>query len=88
MLKDLKFRYVDRWSSESTWSPGTIPAAGDLVIIRKSDVIELDVNTPDLSMLFIDGGTLRFDRNKDLELRAKYILIANDGLLEVSWLSS
>jgi len=49
------FSYVDAWSSEATWGNQPIPAAGEMVVIPKGKVIVLDVSTPILDMILIDG---------------------------------
>ena len=50
-----EFRYIDKWSSSFTWGGETPPEAGDLVQIPSGQIILLDVNTPVLSMLIIEG---------------------------------
>lgn len=76
------FRYLDRWSSLSTWfaAGGEPPVAGDSVIIPKNQAVLLDVSPPELFLLLVQG-TLVFDR-KDLALDANYILIKG-GRFEV-----
>ena len=50
-----EFRYIDKWSSSFTWGGESPPVAGDLVQIPSGQIILLDVNTPVLTMLIIEG---------------------------------
>jgi cell migration-inducing and hyaluronan-binding protein len=56
-----------RWSDTATWSDKKVPAEGALVTIGKDMEVVLDVNTPPLHGLTINGK-LSFANNKDLEL--------------------
>ncbi|CAH8644630.1 unnamed protein product [Heterobilharzia americana] len=73
------FYYVDRWSSRFTWNNQPIPQENDFIVINQGQNVMLDVDTPVLSMLLINGGTLFFDPTKDVQLHSKYILILNNG---------
>ncbi|VDO89996.1 unnamed protein product, partial [Schistosoma curassoni] len=81
---DFTFYYVDRWSSQFTWNNQPIPVENDFVVINANQNIMLDVDTPVLSMLLINGGTLFFDPTKNIQLNSKYILILNNGKFLVS----
>ncbi|XP_021343372.1 fibrocystin-L-like [Mizuhopecten yessoensis] len=72
------------WSSVFTWGGAALglPAAGDIVVIQKGQTIVLDVNTPILKMVVIQGGELIFD-DQNVELQAENILITDGGLLQV-----
>ncbi len=61
------------WSDASRWPGGTLPAAGDDVIIEPGEVVLLDASTPALGSLLV-AGSLVFDR-QDLELAAADIEI-------------
>ncbi|KAI8520672.1 Fibrocystin-L [Branchiostoma belcheri] len=76
------FWYIDVWSSPYTWGGGPLPEAGDLVAVPKGMTLLLDVTTPLLKVLLIEGGELIFDE-KDVELKAENILITGGGLLQV-----
>ncbi len=67
------------WSQPSTWETGVIPQAGEDVIIPEGQRVILDINTPDLNGLTING-VLEFN-NQDLELTANWILI--NGKLQI-----
>ncbi|XP_061168814.1 fibrocystin-L-like [Saccostrea echinata] len=77
-----EFFYIDVWSSPFTWGGGPLPKEDDFVVITAGQTILLDVSTPKLRVLLIQGGTLVFD-DKDLELKAVNILIVQNGLLQV-----
>ena len=80
-----RYRYVDLWSSVYTWNGSRLPEEGDFVIVPKGQTLSLDVHTPVLKILLIDGGTLLFDDNQNVTLRAENILIVNDGVFQVSY---
>ncbi|XP_053388767.1 fibrocystin-L-like isoform X2 [Mercenaria mercenaria] len=79
---DADFQYVDVWSSPFTWGGGPLPEIGDFVVIPSGTTILLDMDTPVLSFLLIQGGNLIFDE-KDLELQANIIMITDGGHLQV-----
>ena len=73
-LTEEVFTYFDRWSATTTWGYLDPPGEGDLVGILKEDVILYDMSSPALAVLVIEGSMV-FDDTRDLELRAKYILV-------------
>ncbi|XP_013413864.1 fibrocystin-L-like [Lingula anatina] len=77
-----QFHYIDLWSSIFTWGGGPLPRAGDFVVISAGQTILLDMDTPVLAVLLINGGKLVFDK-QDLQLNAEKILITANGSLEV-----
>jgi len=82
---EVKFQYVDIWSSNFTWG-GLPPREGNVVYIPRGHTLILDTVTPVLAGLFIQGGELIFDREKtdyEVELHIEKGLITNDGRLEV-----
>ncbi|XP_077870118.1 fibrocystin-L-like [Saccoglossus kowalevskii] len=79
---DADFEYVDLWSSTWTWGGNPLPIEGDFVVIQQGQRIVLDIDTPVLKMILIQGGALIFDE-ADLELKAENILITDGGLLQV-----
>ena len=72
-------RYIDAWSSRSTWGGGYPPtgcgdyvldrACTDTVVIPEGQTVLLDVSPPRLYLILIEG-TLIFDR-RDLLLQAR-----------------
>ena len=56
---------------------------GDFVIVPKGQTLSIDVDTPILSILLIDGGSVLFDDNQNVSLHSNHILIVKDGLLQV-----
>jgi hypothetical protein len=62
-----------RWSDPTTWPSGRLPQAGENVEIPAGKRVVLDVNTPNLAGLTING-TLLFDR-KDVNLSATWIMV-------------
>ena len=78
------FRYVNFWSSIWSWGGQPPPSEGQLAAIPPGIEMVLDVTTPTLKSLILNGGTLMFDRDQTgLELNAEYILIVNDGSLQI-----
>ncbi|MDQ2640486.1 MAG: hypothetical protein M3Y79_07890, partial [Pseudomonadota bacterium] len=62
------------WSDSSTWSGGAAPQAGSKVTIGRGVDVVLDVTTPALKGLTIDGK-LSFSNNADLELTTEWIML-------------
>lgn len=61
------------WSDASSWPSGKVPVEGDEVEIPTGTLMILDVDTPVLNSLLINGR-LEFDENAaDLTLNAKLI---------------
>ena len=81
-----RFCYEDRWSSVFTWGGGPLPVEGDFVIVRRGQELVLDVRTPILSYLLIQGGVVRFDseaEDNQVELHTQGVLITSGGKLVV-----
>ena len=75
------YEYVDRWSSVYTWGGGPVPQEGESVYIKAGQTVILDISTPILNLILIEGALL-FDDSQDVHLQAKYIFI-NYGKLQV-----
>src|SRR6516225_8553037 len=69
-----------RWSDAATWSDKKAPAKDAVVTINQGIDVVLDVNTPPLHGLTINGK-LSFANNKDLELTTEWIML--HGELEI-----
>jgi hypothetical protein len=69
-----------RWSDPATWSDKKAPAAGAIVTINQGIDVVLDVSTPPLHGLTINGK-LSFANNKDLELTTEWVML--HGELEI-----
>ncbi len=67
------------WSNPNTWESGEVPQAGDFVVIPEDKKVILDINTPQLAGLEIDGE-LRF-READITLTCDYIIVR--GVLNI-----
>src|SRR4051794_24944756 len=63
-----------KWSDPATWPNNKVPAAGDKVAIAKDKNVILDINTPALGGVTIDG-TLSFADNADVELTTEWIML-------------
>ena len=85
-MSDVYFWYVDVWSSPFTWGGGPLPQEGDFVVIPRGQTLILDVKTPILGYLLIQGGELIFDQDKgdnEVELHTQGALITSGGRLQV-----
>ena len=51
----VEFSYIDLWSSPWTWGGGEIPQEGDMVVIKEGHTVLLDINTPILNTILVDG---------------------------------
>src|SRR5579883_2526146 len=69
-----------RWSDPATWPDKKVPAEGAIVTIDRGMDVVLDVSTPPLHGLTINGK-LSFADNKDLELTTEWIMV--HGELEI-----
>ena len=69
-----QYLYIDKWSALTTWLNQEPPVDGDVVWVPDGQVILLDVKTPVLTFLLIEGA-LYFDRTKDLTLDSSYIFV-------------
>ena len=68
---DSSYFFIDAWSSAATWGgdPNQIPKDGDYVVVKKGQVLLLDVDTPVLSMLLIKGMYHKNSKNRNLKYR-------------------
>jgi len=67
------------WSDPATWG-GTLPAAGADVVIPADKNVLLDMDTPALGSLTINGS-LTFSPSRDLALTSRYIVV--QGTLQI-----
>ena len=77
------FEYIDLWSSIWTWGGTSLPIAGDIAVIGPGQTIYLDMETPVLKGLIIQGGSLIFDDQQDVHLQAEYVIITDGGHLVI-----
>ena len=80
------FWYVDLWSSQFTWKNHILPSSGDFVVIPKGQTLVLDIITPILSIVVIQGGELIFDEeanDNQVALHTQRLLIVSKGRLEI-----
>jgi hypothetical protein len=78
---EVAFLYIDRWSALTSWKNQDLPVEGDFVWIPDGQVILLDVHTPILTFLLVEGD-LYFDRARDVSLDSYYIFVFG-GYFEV-----
>ncbi|HEY4362521.1 MAG TPA: G8 domain-containing protein, partial [Bryobacteraceae bacterium] len=69
-----------RWSDTATWPDKKVPAKDAVVTITKDMNVVLDVSTPELHGLTINGK-LSFAADKDVELTTEWIMV--HGELEI-----
>src|SRR5581483_622457 len=69
-----------RWSDAATWPDKKVPGKDAVVTVEKDMDVVLDVSTPPLHGLTINGK-LSFADNKDLELTTEWIMV--HGELEI-----
>lgn len=81
VLKGVKFLYADRWSSSTTWGGEVPPKEGETVQIPVGMTILLDVPTPELMLLLIEGALIVEDV-PGITLDANYIFI-NGGSFQI-----
>ena len=86
-IENLTFEYIDKWSSSYTWGcidGSCLPKEGEIIVIPEGYRVVLDIDTPLLKALLVDGGTLivKSDQEK-VTLNAEYIIVNNNGHLEI-----
>ena len=69
-----------RWSDPATWPGNEVPVEGDKVVITTGKEVVLDVSTPALGGLTINGK-LSFADEADLELTSEWVMVF--GELEI-----
>src|SRR6188768_3034614 len=69
-----------KWSEPATWPNRKVPVAGDKVTIDAGKAVVLDVNTPALAGLTVNGK-LSFANTADVELTTEWIML--HGELEI-----
>jgi hypothetical protein len=75
---ELEFRY---WSKQEDWGEnGAVPQEGDTVEIKPTWNMVLDISTPALTKLVINGR-LTFQDDKDITLRAKQVWVQSGELI-------
>lgn len=85
-VSGLVYEYADLWSRNSTWGGENPPIDGDSVHVPADQTVVLDVSSPMLRLVIIEGE-LRFDPEGDPEqeiaLLAEQILLINGGRLKI-----
>ena len=79
----LTFFYVDLWSSNFTWGGQSPPVEGDFVVVPRGQTLAIDVHTPILSFLLIQGGTVMFLDEGNVSLHTQFVLVTDNGTLQV-----
>src|SRR5919198_1429579 len=69
-----------KWSDAATWPNRKVPVAGDKVTIDAGKEVVLDVNTPELGGVTVNGK-LSFANTADVELTTEWIML--HGELEI-----
>lgn len=73
-IKDFLFIYADLWSSPTTWGGEVPPRQGESVYIPPGKNIILDISTPILNAILIEGS-LTIDDVPGITLDAHYIFV-------------
>ena len=76
----LTFTYAPLWSQAASWGAGSVPAAGDAVVIPAGTTLLLDVSPPPMHSLVV-RGSLVLDPRADLTLTAGAVVVAAGGEL-------
>jgi hypothetical protein len=74
ILRDT-FLYVLKWSNPKTWGVGMPPIANDLIYVPLGTTLLVDVNTPVLNGIAVNGGTLIFSDDMDLVVQTGFITV-------------
>ncbi|XP_067882121.1 fibrocystin-like isoform X3 [Heterodontus francisci] len=76
-------RFCGYWSQNSSWLMGYPPQDGDNVTVGNGQTLLLDTNTSVLYFLHVKGGKLIFLDNEPIKLQAHYILVSDEGELQI-----
>ena len=68
-----------RWSSKETWESGKLPEEGEVVVIPSDWEIILDIETPVLAYIEING-VMKFDRNSSVTLNSYWVFVRGQVL--------
>lgn len=71
-----------RYSNPLTWPGGTLPQPGQNVTVPAGTTILLDMDTPELGSLTVQG-TLVFDPTRNVHLSATDILVPSGGTFQI-----
>jgi hypothetical protein len=74
-LVNQNFLYGLAWSDASTWGTDLPPIDGDLVYVPQGLTLVVDVDTPQLEGIVVDGGTLLFSDQADIVVQATQITL-------------
>ena len=88
ILKDT-FLYVLKWSNATTWGVDSFPIDNDLVFVPVGTSLLVDVNTPILKGIAVEGGNLIFADDADLTVQSGFITMngGNFTFQHFSWCS-
>ena len=75
ILNGNKFIYIMRWSDERTWGTDLPPVENDLVYVPQGMSLFVDVSPPFLEGIIVEGGSLIFADEADLEIHTNFITI-------------
>jgi hypothetical protein len=64
---------VLKWSNPTTWGVSIPPIDNDLIYVPVGTTLLVDVNTPILNGIAVEGGTLVFSDDLDLVVQAGFI---------------
>lgn len=72
--QDLTYLYIDRWSEVATWGGEALPMEGDGVYVPKGQNLLVDVSTPILVAVIVEGSII-WEDEKDMTFDAHYIFV-------------
>jgi len=70
--------FIRQWSNASQWPNGVLPKDGDVVNIPPEWIVNLDIDTPNLETLIVDGE-LMFDPTRNASVLTSSIIWARLG---------
>ena len=80
------FRYVSRWSDDSTWGGLFAPVEGESVAVPRGLHLLVDIpESPKLNAVIVDGGSLIFPSDEDESHLRPFdanVIFVRDGVFE------
>ncbi|KAM3135691.1 hypothetical protein pb186bvf_012217 [Paramecium bursaria] len=75
-----KVQYGNLWSDINTWGGAVFPSDGDSVIVQQGQILIVDMITPQLVSILVEGTISFADKGSETSLNAKYIIFHNGKL--------
>ena len=73
-LQTEPFLYIDRYSDDRTWGGEAPPREGDSVYVPKGMNLLMDISTPKLYSIIVEGS-IKFSDERDMTVDTSYFIV-------------